>query len=65
MFPEHETKTKFLLLLQNCLFRATNEKAAVLVSIAKNLKEISPEYSLEGVTLKLKLLILWPPDVKN
>ena len=29
------------------------------------LKEISPEYSLEGVTLKLKLLILWPPDVKN
>ena len=29
------------------------------------LKEISPEYSLEGLTLKLKLLILWPPDVKN
>ena len=28
------------------------------------LKEISPEYSLEGLMLKLKL-ILWPPDVKN
>ena len=27
------------------------------------LKEISPEYSLEG--LKLKLQILWPPDAKN
>ena len=26
------------------------------------LKEISPEYSLEGLMLKLKL---WPPDVKN
>ena len=29
------------------------------------LKEISPEYSLEGQMLKLKLKILWPPDVKN
>ena len=29
------------------------------------LKEISPEFSLEGLMLKLKLLILWPPDVKN
>ena len=28
------------------------------------LKEISPEYSLEGLMLKLKL-ILWPPDKKN
>ena len=28
------------------------------------LKEISPEYSLEGLMLKLKL-ILWPPDVKS
>ena len=27
-------------------------------------KEISPEYSLEGLMLKLKLK-LWPPDVKN
>ena len=29
------------------------------------LKEISPEYSSEGLMLKLKLPILWPPDVKN
>ena len=28
------------------------------------LKEISPEYSLEGLMLKLKP-ILWPPDMKN
>ena len=30
-----------------------------------NLKEISPEYSLERLKLELKLPILWPPDVKN
>ena len=30
-----------------------------------NLKEISPEYSLEGLMLKLKLLIFWPPDAKR
>ena len=29
------------------------------------LKEISPEYSLEGLTLKLKTPILWPPDAKT
>ena len=29
------------------------------------LKEISPEYSLEGLMLKLETLILWSPDVKN
>ena len=29
------------------------------------LKEISPEYSLEGLMLKLKLPILWLLDVKN
>ena len=29
------------------------------------LREISPEYSLEGLMLKLKLPILWPPDAKN
>ena len=29
------------------------------------LKEISPEYSLERLMLKLKFIILWPPDVKN
>ena len=29
------------------------------------LKEITSEYSLEGLMLKLKLPILWPCDVKN
>ena len=29
------------------------------------LKETSPKYSLEGLMLKLKLLILWPPNAKN
>ena len=29
------------------------------------LKEISPEYSLEELMLKLKLPTLWPPDAKN
>ena len=28
------------------------------------LEEIIPEYSLEGLMLRLKLLILWPPDTK-
>jgi len=28
------------------------------------LKEINPEYSLEGLMLKLKLPALWPPDDK-
>ena len=28
-------------------------------------KEISREYSLEGLMLKLKFPILWPPDAKN
>ena len=29
------------------------------------LKEISPEYSLEELMLKLKHPVLWPPDVKS
>ena len=29
------------------------------------LKEINPEYSLEGLMLKLKLKILWSPDAKS
>ena len=29
------------------------------------IKEISPGCSLEGLMLKLKLPILWPPDVKS
>ena len=34
-----------------------------------NVKEISPEYSLDGLMLKLKIqyfgYLLWPPDAKN
>ena len=29
------------------------------------LREIRPEYSLEGLVLKLEPPILWPPEVKN
>ena len=29
------------------------------------LKEIKPEYSLEGLMLKLKLQYFWPPDAKS
>ena len=29
------------------------------------LKEVSPEYSVEGLILKLKLQYFWPPDAKN
>ena len=29
------------------------------------LKEVSPEYALEGLMLKLKLPIFWPPDAKS
>ena len=29
------------------------------------LKDINPECSLEGLMLKLKLPILWPPDAKS
>ena len=29
------------------------------------LKEINPEYSLEGLVLKAEALILWPPDAKS
>ena len=29
------------------------------------LKEINPEYSLEGLMAEAKAPILWPPDVKS
>ena len=34
-------------------------------SIQSILKETNPERSLEGLMFKLKLPILWPPDVKS
>ena len=30
-----------------------------------SLKEISPEYSLEGLMAEAETPILWPPDAKN
>ena len=29
------------------------------------LKEINPEYSLEGLMMEAETPILWPPDAKN
>ena len=29
------------------------------------INEINPEYSLEGLMLKLKLQVLWPPDANG
>ena len=29
------------------------------------LKEINPEYSLEGLMLEAETPIIWPPDMKN
>ena len=37
---------------------------SILKEIISILKEISPDYSLEGLMLKLKP-ILWPPDVNS
>ena len=34
-------------------------------SSQSTLKEISPEYSLEGLMAEVETPILWPPDVKN
>ena len=34
-------------------------------SVVKNLKEISPGCSLEGVMLKAETPVLWPPPAKS
>ena len=44
--------------LLRVLWTARNSNQSIL-------KEISPEYSLEGLMMKLNLPIFWPPDVKN
>ena len=51
----------FELLLERLFERPLNCKE----SNQSILMEISPEYSLEGLMLKPKLPILWPPDVKS
>ena len=63
--PERRLSAKELMLL-NC---GAGEDSLVSWTARRSnqsiLKEISPEYSLEGMMLKLKLPILWPPDAKN
>ena len=44
---------------------SSKEKSYLENSNQSILEEISPEYSLEGLMLKLKLLVLWPPEAKN
>ena len=59
---EHQRTDAFKLLcwrrLLRVLWTAKRSKQSML-------KEISPEYSLEGLMPKLKLPIIWPPDVRN
>ena len=54
------------LLLLNCdLEEDSRVSWAAGMSNHTILKKISPGYSLEGLMLKLKTPILWPPDAKN
>ena len=53
-----------------CLWSGVLEKSLESPLIARRsdqsiLMEISPEYSLEGLRLKLKLQYSWPPDAKS
>ena len=53
-----------------CFWTAVLEKTIESPLDGKEIKPVnpkvnSPEYSLEGLMLKLKLRILWPPDEKN
>ena len=41
------------------------KQSGLIKEIKPILKEISPEYSLEGLMLKLEAPILWPPDAKK
>ena len=48
-----------------CFWTVVLEKTLESPLDCKEIQPVRPEYSLEGLVLKLKLLILWPPDVKN
>ena len=55
------------MMLSNC---GTREKLLRIPWTARRsnqsiLKEINPEYSLEGLMLKVEAPILWSPDVKS
>ena len=59
---EHQRLDTFELWYWRRLFRVPWTPRKSKESI---LKEISPEYSLEGLLLKLKLKYFWPPDGKK
>ena len=59
---EHRRFDAFELWCQRRLFRVPWTARRSNQSV---LKEISPEYSLQGPMLKLKLQYFWPPDRKN
>ena len=48
-----------------CWIRFLRVPGTVRRSSQSILKEISPEYSLEGLMRKLKLQYFWPSDVKS
>ena len=56
--------TKELMVL-NCGENAWESFGLQGNQINQSLNEINPEHSLEGLMLKLKLPILWPPDVNS
>ena len=60
--PEHWRIDAFALWCWRTLLRVPWTSRRTNQSI---LKEINPGCSLEGLMLKLKLLILWPPDAKS
>ena len=54
-------------MLLNCGVEKTLESQSLIARRSNQsiLKEISPEYSLEGLMLKLENPILWPPYEKS
>ena len=62
--PLKELSAEELMLL-NCGAREDLKVPWTSRSNQSILMEISPDYSLEGLMLKAKAPILWPPDAKN
>ena len=59
---EHQRTDAFKLW---CWRRLLRVMWTVRRSNQSSLKEINPEYSLEGLNAKTEAPILWPPDAKN
>ena len=63
---KHQRIDAFVLWCRRKLLRVPWTARRSNQSILKEiLKEISPEYSLEGLMLKLKFQYFWPPDAKS